>query len=269
MKLLVFSDLHVDYNSETLGRNIAPDIAAYIREVAPDRVLVAGDMAGGAERCIRYIEEIQEGSGVPLSYVPGNHSVWTLDKTADSWQEYERLAAHPSSLIDRPVTLTDDWVLIGDMGWYDYSFEADTAREEVVKRKNSVWKDSVLARFGLEDEALTTHMLERVSKQFAAHADKQIVFANHFIPWIEYAPVSPHSEIWNMIRPFMGSTRLGALIDAHPNVQVTVFGHKHWRHGLVQRGDRQLICAPLGYVKEWRTGKLGEELRACGVVIEL
>ncbi len=275
MKILSFSDLHVDYNSAELKRELTGEIADCIKRIAPDRVIVAGDMAGGAERCIRYIEEIQERSGVPLSYVPGNHSIWAASKDGDSWQQYERLRAHPSSLIDKPLALTDEWVLVGDMGWYDYSFGlTQKTRAEIVKDKSMIWKDSVMARWGMEDEELTDRMLDKLRKQFEQLRGKRIVFANHFIPYVDYAPLSqrpehPMGKVWNMIRPFMGSTKLGELLDQYENIEYVIFGHKHWRHGVEERNGKQIVCNPLGYVKEWVTDDFATEIRSAATLIEL
>ncbi|ARU62609.1 hypothetical protein CBW65_17760 [Tumebacillus avium] len=275
LKILSFSDLHVDYNSTELKRELTQEIALCIKEHAPDRVIVAGDMAGGAERCIRYIEEIQEKSGVPLSYVPGNHSIWATRDNGDSWKQYNMLRDHESSLIDKPLQLNDEWVLVGDMGWYDYTHGlAQKTRAEIVKDKNMMWKDSVMARWGMEDEELTELMLNKLRAQFEQFQDKKIVFANHFIPYAEYVPVSqrpdhPMGKVWNAIRPFMGSTKLGDLLDEHAHVEYVIFGHKHWRHSMEERNGKKIICNPLGYVKEWITDDFATEIRTAATVIEL
>lgn len=271
MKLLSFSDLHLDHNNKELDRDITPEIAAYIREVAPDRVIVAGDMAGSSERCIPYIEELERLSGVPLSYIPGNHSIWTLNKQADaSWREYEQLKQHHSSLIDRPLHLNDEWVLIGDMGWYDYSFkEPHRTRDEIVRERNQIWKDSALARWGISDEQVCQLMLDKFERQLTEHQDKKIVFVNHFIPYPEFVPVSQTWEVWNMIRPFMGTARLGELLDRHPQVRYVIFGHIHHRIGTKLRNGQTVICNPLGYVKEWRTSDPLTEIRNSATLIHL
>ena len=272
MKLLSFSDLHVDNTNQILDRNITREIAAYIREVSPDRVIVAGDMAGGSERCIRYIEEIEQASGVPLSYVPGNHSVWTTNRESDSWEEYHRLRDHHSSLIDRPLQLTDEWVLIGDMGWYDYTLGDPTmTRKQIIQKKEMVWKDSVLARFGMEDEELTDLMVDKFRRQIEAHLDKKIIFVNHFIPYPYFCPFSTHSRIWNVIRPFMGSAKIGNLLDDYAQVKYVIFGHVHWRHGLKEMHGKKVICNPLGYVSEWRSADkdVATEVRNSAMLIEI
>lgn len=269
MRLLTFSDLHVDHNSAALKADLIEHIAAYIRETAPDLVIVAGDMAGGSERCIRAIDAIEKATGIPLAYIPGNHSVWTINKETDSWHEYKQLRAHRSSLIDRPILLPDDWVLIGDMGWYDYSFETERTREQVIKDRNLMWRDSVLARFGQDDDELCGRMVDKFAALLDRYRDKKIIFVNHFIPYLDYAPVSTHNKVWNMIRPFMGSSRIGDLLDASPQVRHVIFGHVHYRYGTRMRGDQQVICNPLGYVKEWRTQDPVTEIKNSASWIEI
>lgn len=269
MKLLIFSDLHADNNQERLGESIIPEVVAYIQEVAPDRVIVAGDMAGGAERCIRYLEQLEQLSGTPFSYVPGNHSIWS-NQTTDSWHEYEMLRAHPTSLIERPLLVGEKWAIIGDMGWYDYTYREESwTREETVRRKESYWRDSVFARFGMEDEAVTERILRSLERQLDEHRDRQVVFVNHFIPYPEYVPISTRSQVWNMIRPFMGSARMGELLDSYANVRHVIFGHVHYRYGSKQRGDKWVHCHPLGYRNEWQTDDLAKEIRSASCVLEL
>ncbi|HEU4965707.1 MAG TPA: metallophosphoesterase [Bacilli bacterium] len=271
MNLLVLSDLHIDYNDRRVEQSILPAIAAYIREVAPDRVIIAGDMSGGAERCIRCLEEIEQRTGVPLSYIPGNHSIWRTSKETDSWHEYNRLRDHHTSLIDRPLVLNDEWVLLGDMGWYDYTFrEPHRSVEDVIGDRNRVWNDSVMARWDMTDAEVCDLMLQKFERQIEAHADKQMIFVNHFIPYPDFVPVSTRSEIWNLIRPFMGSARLGDLLDRYEQVRYVIFGHMHYRYGEQEHRGKQIVCAPLGYVKkEWKTDSIEQELRDCGVVIRI
>jgi putative phosphoesterase len=267
MKLLILSDLHADNNHQRLGRSIIPEVAAYIREVAPDHVIVAGDMAGGAARCIQYIEELEQLSGARLSYVPGNHSIWTDN---DSWQEYDLLRNHPSSLIGKPLLLGDTWAVIGDMGWYDYTYREDSwTREDCASRKELYWRDSVFAKFGMDDEAVTNRMLDSFRTQLEAHRDRNVVFVNHFIPYRDYVPISSHSQVWNMIRPFMGSARIGDLLDESPHVRHVIFGHVHWRFGTKRRGHQWVHCHPLGYMNEWKTDDIVKEIRDASYVIEL
>ncbi|MGZ4113109.1 MAG: metallophosphoesterase [Tumebacillaceae bacterium] len=271
MKLLSFSDLHIDNTSREISDDVIGTIAAYIKEVAPDRVIVAGDIAGGAEACIRYLEELEQRSGVPHSYVPGNHSIWTMSKETDSWHEYELLKQHHTSLIDKPIELNEEWVLLGDMGWYDYTYrEPQVSVQEVIKNRNMIWKDSVMARWGtLSDEDVCAKMLDKFESLLNRYADKKIIFVNHFIPYLDFCPVATNYEIWNMIRPFMGSTKLGDLLDRYEQVKYVIFGHIHRRFGVRQRGEKQIICTPLGYVKEWRTQDLATEIRSSSAVIEI
>jgi putative phosphoesterase len=269
LKLLCLSDLHVDHNNARLKVNLVDELVSYIRETAPDRVVVAGDMAGGSERCISYIEEIEQKSGVPLSYVPGNHSIWTNKKDSDSWAEYEALRRHPSSLIDRPIYLPDGWVLLGDMGWYDYSFrESHMSRDEVVSQKKLAWTDSVMARWGLEDEEVCDLMLRKFEDLLNAHREHKVIFVNHFVPYRDYVPVSPHNRVWNLIRPFLGTGRLGDLLDRSPQVRYVLFGHVHHRFRR-ERNGQDVICTPLGYVKEWQSSDPSVEVRASGTWIEI
>ncbi|MBL0387760.1 metallophosphoesterase family protein [Tumebacillus sp. ITR2] len=269
MKLLILSDLHCDNNHQRLGKSIVPAVSSYIREVAPDRVLVAGDMAGGADRCIRYIEELEQNSGVALSYIPGNHSIWT-DKRTDSWHEYEKLRDHHSSLIGKPLLLGTDWAVIGDMGWYDYTYREDSwSREECVSRKESYWRDAAFARWGMEDEEVTDRMLDSFRTQLEAHRDRRVVFVNHFIPYDDYVPISPRNKVWNMIRPFMGSSRIGDLLDDMPHVEHVIFGHVHYRFGTKRRGDKLVHCHPLGYTSEWQSQQIEKEIRSASCVIKL
>jgi putative phosphoesterase len=271
VKLLSFSDLHVDTNNAELKCDLIGELASYIRDVNPDRVVIAGDMAGGAKSCIRYLDELAERTGIPISYVPGNHSVWTVEEDEGaSWKAYEALRDHPSSLIDRPVELGHDWVLLGDMGWYDYSFqEPGMTRADTVLQKKMVWRDSVFARFGMEDEEVCIMMLEKFERLLTRYRGKKVVFVNHFLPYDRFMKHFYTHQVFRVIIPFMGSARLGELLDRHEQVKVVIFGHIHWRHGLVEHNGKQVVCNPLGYVREWRSRDVAEEIRRASTILEL
>lgn len=261
MKLALFSDLHLDINSSGergLGRDITSEVASYFRTLDADHILIAGDVRETAGKCIEALEYLQEASHKPISFIPGNHDVWTEGQ--NSWREYQQYREHYTTLIDTPLHLTDTHVVIGDMGWYDYTFGlTEYSLEAFQQRRQENW--DTLAKFDRDDVTLTSMMLDKLETQFEAHRDRRVIFLNHFVPYEEFIVRKDGNPEWNFTGGFMGSKRIGELIDRYDNIDYVVFGHTHQRFGTVQTHGRTVICNPLGYLREWSGSDVREELQ--------
>lgn len=266
MKVLFLSDVHIDVNTKYLKQNLLPSLIDYLNEVKPDLWIFAGDLAGDAVYTLELLEEIQKQTGVMIKFIPGNHDIWT-DKES-SWDSYELFKHHHTSLIDNPF-IFEDYVVIGDLGWYDYSFKPSFINEEEVRlHKNNLNRDGLYARWGISDIELYTIMHEKFEKQLENYRDKKVIFVNHFVPYLDFVTFK-QDLLWNIGNSYMGSEKLGQLLDAYDNIETVVFGHTHKRFGQVKFGDKTVICNPLGYSGEWKTESFASELRKAGIVLEL
>ena len=266
MKVLFLSDIHLDVNRSYLKTNLLPVLIDYLNEVQPDVWILAGDLAGDAAYALELLETIEKQTGVEIKFIPGNHDIWTDQQS--SWSSYELFKNHPTSLIDQPFEL-GEYVVIGDMGWYDYSLKPNFLNEEeVLMHKGNLWNDARYAKWGMTDQALYEQMHQKFEQQFEQYRDRKIIFVNHFIPYEDFL-VFKQNLSWNIANSFMGSARLGELLDRYENIEYVVFGHTHKQFGKIEFGTKTVICNPLGYVGEWQAGSFEEALRKTGIVLEL
>lgn len=267
MNILFLSDLHLDNNKHYLKKDLLAPLIAYLNKQKPDLLVLTGDVTGDAKGTIQVLDKLTNETGIPIKFVPGNHDIYTDD--ASSWDGYALLKDHPTSLLGKPLELPNGYVLIGGMSWYDYTFKPSFMNiEEVMMHKANLWNDAVYAKWGMTDTEVYEQQHQAIQEQLEKYQDKKIIFTNHFIPYVDFITFT-NDLAWNTCNSFMGSERLGKLLDTYANVEYVVFGHTHERYGKVEFGDKTVICNPLGYVGEWNTKNIAKELEAIGVMITI
>ncbi|QST02490.1 metallophosphoesterase family protein (plasmid) [Pontibacillus sp. ALD_SL1] len=256
MKLLFVSDLHFDVNEHITGESIINPFTELVKESGADHIVLSGDIANGAEKAIYYIDTILHRTGIPLSFVPGNHDVWS---ETDSEREYELLVSHPSCLIGKPHDFGSH-VLIGSMGWYDYSFGLGTEERNACRTKKNKWWDGRFMHFKETDEDKTGRIIKETKRVLDLYADRPVLFVNHFVPYREFLIQKPHDYRWQFCHAYLGSEKMGELLDQYPNIETIAFGHTHKRIGNVTYKGKQVILNPLGYYGEWESADVKGEL---------
>ncbi|MGL5904341.1 MAG: metallophosphoesterase [Cetobacterium sp.] len=123
MKIGIISDLHSDLYKEK-GIDLLNELNNYfIQNKDIEVLLIAGDITEDINETIKFIENLKKKIEIKIYYVPGNHDIWQKQKieipTEDIVQKY---AADKNCITGKVIQLRDDLVVIGDTGWYDYSF---------------------------------------------------------------------------------------------------------------------------------------------------
>ena len=135
MKIAVISDIHVDINREY---PVVDCLAFYVKEQHADLLLVAGDLSEHADETIETAALLEQKSGCRVFYVPGNHDMWSEDfDKADTDSIYKRYLEDPRCLSGSIQLLrgtNGPFALIGDIGWYDYSFSNAFYPEEELEK---------------------------------------------------------------------------------------------------------------------------------------
>ncbi|WP_088362665.1 metallophosphoesterase [Bacillus cereus] len=270
MRILVCNDMHLDINSNYLGRNLLPEFIEALKKKKPDLIIIPGDITDFADQTIKILEVIEKNVGVKVLFVPGNHDVW-VDNTESSWDSYKLFADHSTTLIGKPYHINDEYVVVGDMGWYDYSFAPESIPFNTMRsRKKTLWQDGKFVRWGMDDPELMQKQMNAIQKGLEANRDKKVIFVNHFVPYKDFITYKSSDAEWNLCNGFMGSGNLGWLLDQFDNIEYVLFGHTHTRYGIIEdyRG-KKVICNPIGYVGEWDSADFMEELENNIVLIEL
>ncbi len=251
MKIGILSDIHVDIDHKT-PHGVLEGIVVAIKQNGVDFMVIAGDVANDYELTLRALETIEDASGVPCLFVPGNHDIWN-EKHPDlnAWDTYEALKQFHGNLCNGPRELGNDWVVIGDLGWYDYSFggrEYSVEEFDRMKINGRLWQDKVKAKWDRSTIEMHRYFCDKLEQQLKDHRDKKIILVTHVLPLLDFT-VQPPDAQWNYLNAFLGSREYGQLA-LHYSVAYSISGHVHYRKEQVYE-DTVFICNCLNYASQW------------------
>jgi len=282
MRVACTSDIHIDLN----GPAVLDALVARVRAVAPDVLIIGGDIATGAATYLQTLLALKEVSP-RLLIVAGNHDVWNapeaIAKGLDSWARLDKLlpalcAEAGAELLDAGPVEIDGIGFAGSLGWYDLTTREhildapmEAYREGVwgglrwTDHTYAVWKDPNGAAMAMEDVARV--LRERLQAHMKALTTRRVVVVTHTLPFIEQIHRKEHPG-WRFVNAFMGSLPLGDVIRADPRVVLAIAGHTHLGSDL-RIGRFRALVTPLGYNKEWKGSTPGAAVANALKVIEL
>ncbi len=249
----ILSDIHVDINYSDDRDRVTPAICDFIDGNGIDIFITAGDISGDFRITLDVIERIEAKTGKPCYFTPGNHDLWN-EKTGNysTWDAYNALKTHPSNLANGPVRLDDRWVILGDVGWYNYSFGNSRFSHGDYESKSyneRVWQDSLYAKWDRPTIEMHDWFLKKIEDDLDKTGDSSVIIVTHMLPIPYFTVPTPH-ETWDYFNAFLGSRELGSLIERFPNIKYSICGHVHYRKEIKQ-GNTTYICNCLGYNTEW------------------
>ena len=274
VRVKVMSDIHVDVNAMIMGlerKDFLNVLLDYLFETRNDFdvLLFVGDLSNDMLYSLKILDAIDKRLELKkiIKFVPGNHDVAFSrgygNIEIDSTEMLNLYNKSKFSLFE-PLELSSNTVLIGGLGWYDYSyydlFLGDMKEElgldyefdkYVAGLKYQYWFDGSRINFNDSDVNICGKENLRYGNLISNYKDKDIFLINHFVPFYRYVKVDRSNEIWNICNAFIGSEELGDIIERNSNVKYVAFGHTHSRFGLTEIGERKEICVPLGYFGEW------------------
>jgi putative phosphoesterase len=251
LKIGILSDLHVDLEDNTPGK-VLEGLAATVTEQKVEIMIIAGDVANNFEVTLEFLRDFENTCSVRCLFVPGNHDIWNETHPAKTaWDIYEALQSFGDNLTNGPIPLTNNWVAIGDLGWYDYSFgspdytSADFDRMQINGR---LWQDKVKAVWGKSTIAMHQYFCGKIEKQLQAYQHKNIILVTHVLPIIDFT-VQPPDKMWRYLNAFLGSRQYGELALKY-GVKYSISGHVHYRRQ-VKYQNTVFICNCLNYASQW------------------
>jgi hypothetical protein len=265
MRLAFTSDIHIDLN----GAAVLAALVERTRVVAPDVLVVAGDIATGA---VTYLDTLlQLRAVVPhLLVVAGNHDVWSapeaVSKGLDAWKRLDSLlpalcAEAGAQLLDAGPVVIEGVGFAGTLGWYDLTtrealLDAPIEAYRAGQWQGLRWTDHQYAVWlapdgrRMEMEEVAAALRDRLRAHLSQLEARRIVVATHTLPFEAQIHRKAHPG-WRFANAFMGSLPLGDLIRSDPRVVLAIAGHTH--HGSDLRfGGLRAVVSPLGYRREWR-----------------
>jgi Icc-related predicted phosphoesterase len=258
MRVLATADLH--YN-QPKSRVLADALIDQMNAIEADVLLVAGDTAGSdgdaLERCLSRFQ-----FDGPRLFLAGNHELWTHGAESNSILN----GVLPGSvralgwhwLEDAPF-LSGDAAIVGSVGWYDYTFAwpplqiperfyaakispgaADRLGEFAwlfehtddlsaqARQITARWNDGRFVKLGRSDADFLAERLASMEAQLKALSHvPRILVATHCVPFAQLLPPTGRAQ-WDFARAFLGSEKIGQLIQQFPNVRHVLCGHSHF-----------------------------------------
>jgi putative phosphoesterase len=255
MKIGILSDIHIDLEHSRPDK-VLEGIVAAIKNSDISAMIIAGDVANDYEITLRALDDIQQASGVRCLFVPGNHDIWNEnhpDKTA--WDIYDALKIFDGNLANGPAELSDDWVVIGDLGWYDYTFgdqRYSVAEFDRMKINDRLWQDKIKAVWGTTTLEIHRHFHDKLEKQLDACKGSNIILVTHVLPIMDFT-VQPPDSMWQYLNAFLGSRQYGELALNY-SVKYSISGHVHYRKQKMYN-NTSFICNCLNYASQWIDNK--------------
>ena len=251
MKIGVLSDLHVDLTRDIYGKILRGLIAA-VNDNDVGTMIIAGDVANDYKVTLDFLHKLEQETGVRCLFVPGNHDIWNEKHPHKTgWDTYEAMQSFSGNLANGPVALTDDWVAIGDLGWYDYSFgspEYSRADFDRMQIKGRLWQDKVKAVWGKSTIEMHQYFRRKLETQLDANRHRNIILVTHVLPIVDFT-VQPPNRIWRYLNAFLGSRQYGEMALKF-SVKYSISGHVHYRRQISYE-HTTFICNCLNYASQW------------------
>lgn len=259
VKIAISSDNHLDVN-RVLSTHALHIQANWLLKHNIDYYLYAGDLYNSFSRTRRYFTALQRlvGERVQIYYVLGNHDMLSHAPYEDVEHLADPMYLH-NQYVDLPGT---NWRLIGNNGWYDYSFSDYAFQpQKAAQWKKVYWVDASIKQ-PMSDPQRMGLVLNQVEHQLAMAqaADKRVIFLTHFAPRKALLDPKPafvkspkQQKTYQMINAMMGSERLGELLEKTPNVKYVFYGHLHGIHAPLKTEHLVYLNQAVGVKKAKRT----------------
>ena len=257
MRITITADLHYRPAARHRYLELVQEIAAQ----RPDCVIVAGDV-GHPLRLFRRGLELFESLPCPKLLVAGNHDLYRSDYDSRTlWESILPETAQRAGFVwlEEEAVQFGSLGICGTLGWYDYSTSAEhLAMPAAVypQLKQLVNHDADFVDWPWSDRAMARYLKRGFDRRLATlqanPTIRQILVITHMPIFDVMIPTYPQSEVWSLLRAYMGNLALGEGVRACPKVTHVVSGHLHrggaWQ---VEGAGGVIDCRVVGALNEF------------------
>lgn len=278
IKIAISSDNHLDVNKVNISDALEFQ-AHWLNTNHLDYYLYAGDLFNNFSKTKAYFEQLQQlTTNTRIAYILGNHDM--LNNLSFSEAEHSHFLSYiHNQFIDLP---NSDWRIIGNNGWYDYSFSTyHDQLKKVQTWKNVYWLDSSIDQPISDQERMATVIAQvKYQLDLAKDNNKSVLFLTHFAPRQELLAAKPkevntprRERFYQMVNAMMGSDRLGNLLEDSNIVRYVFYGHLHGIHPPLTHHGVTYLNQSVGVsnkrINEWQKDNLYDQWLTTTRVINL
>ncbi|HLR19315.1 MAG TPA: metallophosphoesterase [Staphylococcus sp.] len=260
MKIGMISDLHIDRHKMLKPEDFHKTLINVLYQREIEVLLIAGDISNNYKLTQQFIKNLEKQSQIKVLFIPGNHDFWSTDTGATSAEILDFYMAMDTCLIGKPYEINDEWAIVGNTGWYDYTYaNPKFSLERIARRKyyGATWQDKVKIDWPMEDRKLSRIAASQATKDIEKVKHKKVILMTHIVTHPKFAVPMPH-RIFDYFNAFIGTSDFNALYE-HYNIRYSVMGHVHFRNAF-EENEVTYICPCLGYQREWRTAHIEQEI---------
>ena len=268
MHIGMISDIHIDINK-------AYDIFSILRQILDeekiDVLLIAGDISENSDQTIEFMQSLNKNTVAKCYFVPGNHDMWDIGgkyEKGDTNKVYQKYMESPYCLCGKKVALDKNWSVVGNIGWYDYSFGSPRyclSDFEKMSLNGRTWGDHLNTKWGVSNQSLQIRMYNELEERLTEAKDKNVILVTHMLTH-EYFKVQKVGE-WEYFNAFLGSKSYKELCEKY-HVAFSLMGHVHYRKSM-EENKVKYICSCLGYENEWKSMDIYKEVKTSMYMIEV
>lgn len=277
VRIAFSSDNHLDVNRVSVEATMRQQ-ATWLNNLQVDIYVHVGDLFNDLQKTNNYIHRLDHQLTGHAYYILGNHDMLnhapyqTVEHPTDPQYLHHRWMDIPQN----------DWRIIGNNGWYDYSFSSySNDPERITQWKKVYWLDSSIDQ-PMGDLERMQYVLQQVKNDLdrAEKDHKKVIFVTHFAPRHELLNKKPRfvdtprkNYFFQMINAMMGSDRLGNLLESFGNVQMVLYGHLHRQHPVLTRHGvtyyHQAVGVKNNRINEWQAEKFIDQWQQTLRIIDL
>lgn len=270
MRVSFIADLHIDLNPQVSTNKYSYELLKLIEEEKIDLLVIGGDLSNHYVTSIQFVEELQRQAAIPIYFIPGNHDFWEEESEKNTEKIYEIYKEHPQSLIESPLILSEEYTLVGHPAWYNhavYDKESYQPHEiEKGKYRWTYWQDKLKMDWKATDQEVSKLFAQIIRADLDSVTTDKIILQTHMVTIPEFTMPMPH-RVFDFFNAYIATDDLKNIHREYP-ITHSFMGHIHFRAEL-EKENTHFITNSLGYLREWRSKDLRQELKDSLVTLEI